>query len=150
MKDGRARRGSWLAAAIALLCLALPASASAEVFKGQTAQRKPVTIKATPEGELKKATWRWKAGCERKDLRLKTQTTVLKRAQRSKPGYFKAKGFYTAKFRDARIRFEVSMMGRLKRADRWAGTFAGKARVKLRNGDKTTCKLRRVDWAATS
>ncbi len=64
--------------------------------------------------------------------------------------YFKAKGSNTAKFRDARIRFNVSMMGRLKRPDRWAGTFAGKARVKLRNGDKTTCKLRRVDWAATS
>jgi hypothetical protein len=150
VKRGRAHKGGWLAAAIALLCLVLPASAAADTFRGQTSQRKPVTIETRPDGELRKGTWRWEAGCDRKNLRLKTQTTVLRNAQRSKPGYFKAKGSYKAKFRDARIRFEVAMTGRQKQPNRWAGTFAGKAFVDLKGGGNAVCKLRKVDWAAKS
>lgn len=138
------------AAIAALVALALPATAGAETFRGETVQGKPVTIKTKPTGELRKGTWRWKAGCERKDLRLRTQTTVLKSAKRSEPGYFKAKGSYTARFRDANIRFTVWIEGRRKRVDRWAGTFKAKARVKLKRGGRALCTLRRVRWAATN
>ncbi len=135
----------------ALVAMALPASAAAETFRGQTAQRKPVTIQTKPNDELRKATWRWNtANCSDRSLRLKTQTTVLKQPKRSKPGYFKAKGSYKVKYNDATIRFEVRTMGRQKRADRWSGTFSGKAFVDLKKGGDVVCKLRKIDWAATS
>lgn len=144
-----ARRGSWLAIAAALVCVALPATASAAEFRGKTAQGKPVSIKTNAAGELTRGVWQWGTGdCEKRNLRLKTQSTVLRKAQKSKPGYFKGKGRYKVNFKDAKIRFEVAMDGRQKRANRWKGTFKAEARVDLKRGGKTTCKLRRIDWSA--
>lgn len=137
-------------AAAAVALLALPAAASAERFSGETAQGKPVKIVSTPEGELRKATWRWQATCKRKGLRLRPMTTVLTTARRSKPGFFKGKGSYKVRARDARIRVFVAMVGRQKRPDRWTGTFKAKAYVDLKDGPKSVCKLRRIGWTAKS
>lgn len=135
----------------AAAALTLPASAAAETFRGETAQGKPVTLQTTPEGEVRKVVWRWNTtSCEDRDLRLKTQSTALKFPRSRKPGSFAADGSYVVDYSDARIRFKISAVGRLRSPNRWSGTFRAKALVNLDRGQDTTCKLRRIDWAARS
>lgn len=149
VRFGRASRGGSLAIAASLAALALPASASAETFRGKTVQGKPVTLQTRPDGEVRKVVWRWNTTtCEDSDLRLKTQSTVLKNPQ-GKPGSFSSKGAYTVKYSDAKIRFKIVSAGRQRSAGRWSGTFKAKAVVDLEDGDEVLCKLRRIDWAAT-
>lgn len=145
------RRGSLAAIAAAATLLALPALAAAETFRGQTAQGRPVTIETRPDRELRKAVWVWKTtGCSRGGLRLKTQTTRLRAPKQSRPGFFTAKGNYKIRFSDAKVRFEVESTGRQRSETRWSGTFRAKAFVKLDDGERLTCRLRPIDWAATS
>ncbi|MCD6014866.1 MAG: hypothetical protein K0R88_950 [Solirubrobacterales bacterium] len=144
-----ARRGSLLAVGAVLALLALPGSALAETFEGQTVQGKPVVIETRPNGELRKGTWRWKTKeCDEPGISLRTQFTRLRTPKRSKPGYFKAKGTYRVRFSDSKVRFEVSSTGRQRGSRRWAGSFKAKAFVDLNDGPRVTCKLRRIDWAA--
>lgn len=139
-----------LAIAASLAALALPVSASAESFRGKTAQGKPVTLQTRPDGEVRTVVWRWNTtACEDSDLRLKTQSTVLK-DPRGKPGSFASKGSYTVKYSDAKIRFKVISDGRQRSPGRWSGTFKARVFVDLEEGDEVFCKLRRIDWAATS
>jgi len=141
--------GSGLAIAAALIALALPASAAAETFRGKTAQGKPVTLETRPDGEVRKVVWRWNTGdCEDNDLRLKTQSTVLKSPRSREPGSFSAGGSYAVDYSDARIRFKVASDGRQLSPTQWSGTFRAKAIVNLDRGQDTSCRLRRIDWSA--
>jgi hypothetical protein len=149
VRGATARRGSLAAVGAAVAALALPAVAAAETFKGQTVQGKPVTIETRPDGQLRKATWRWSTkNCDEPGLRLKTQFTRLRDPKRSRPGYFKAKGTYRVRFSDSKVRFEVSSIGRQRSPQRWSGTFRAEAFVKLDDGRRVNCKLRRIEWAA--
>jgi len=142
-------RGSALAIATALVALALPASAVAETFRGKTAQGKPVTLETRPDGEVRKVVWRWNTGdCKDNDLRLKTQSTVLKSPRSRELGSFSAGGSYTVDYSDARIRFKVLSDGRQLSPTEWSGTFRAKAMVNLDRGPDTSCRLRRIDWTA--
>lgn len=151
MSARRSRRRLLLPCAVTVALL-LSASAAAETFRGKTAQGKPVTLSTKPDGEVRKVVWRWNTtSCEDDgELRLKTQSTVLKYPRSRRAGSFATDGAYVADFSDARIRFKVSAVGHQRSAQRWSGTFRAKARVNLDRGEDTTCKLRRVDWAATS
>jgi hypothetical protein len=134
--------------AIAVATLS-PAAAAAETFEGNTVQGKPVTIETRPDGELRKATWRWSTkDCDEPGIRLRTQFTRLRTPKRSKPGYFKAKGTYKVEFSDSDVRFEVASTGRQRSPERWNGTFKATALVKLEDGSKVNCRLRRIAWAA--
>ncbi len=142
-------RGNLLAIVAAVVALALPASAAAETFRGKTAQGKPVTLETRPDGEVRKVVWRWNTGdCKDNDLRLKTQSTVLKSPRSREPGSFSAGGSYNVAYSDARIRFEVRSDGRQVSPTEWSGTFRATAEVNLDRGQDTTCKLRRIDWTA--
>jgi hypothetical protein len=146
-----ARRGSLaaLAAAAAAAALVFPAAAAAETFTGKTVQGKRVVVETRPDGELRKASWRWNTkDCDRPGTSLRTQFTRLRTPKRSRPGYFKAKGTYRVKFSDSTVRFEVSRTGRQRSRRRWAGTFRARAFIKLDSGRRIECKLRRIDWAA--
>jgi hypothetical protein len=139
------------AIAVAAAALALPSAAAAETFRGKTAQGKPVSLETRPDGEVRKVTWRWRtSSCKDSNLRLKTQSTVLKSPRSRKPGRFASDGSYKVRFSDATIRFKVSAAGRQRSPNRWSGTFKAKAIVDLKRGRDTVCKLRRVDWAATT
>jgi hypothetical protein len=139
------------ALAVVATALALPSAAAAETFRGKTAQGKPVSLETRPDGEVRKVTWRWRtSSCKDSDLRLKTQSTVLKNPRSRKPGTFASKGSYVAEFSDATIRFKVSSAGRQRSPSRWSGTFKAKAIVDLKRGKDTVCKLRRISWAATT
>lgn len=136
---------------MSLAAVALPASAAAETFAGKTQQGKPVTIKTGPDGELRKASWRWSTtSCDQGNLRLRTQATVLKTPKRSKPGFFTAKGAYKSEFTDATIRFRIASTGRQRSPTRWSGTFKAEATVNLEDGPTVDCGLRRIGWAATA
>jgi hypothetical protein len=136
-------------AAAAVIAMAFPAGASAETFTGKTVQGKPVVIETRPDGELRKASWRWSTkNCDEPGVSLRTQFTRLRTPKRSRPGYFKAKGVYRAEFTDSTVRFEVSSIGRQRSRRRWAGTFRARAFINLDDGGRIECKLRRVEWAA--
>jgi hypothetical protein len=149
VRTGRARGWTLLAIGASLALLALPGSAAAETFTGRTVQGKQVVIETRPDGELRKATWRWNTkNCDEPGVTLRTQFTRLRTPKRSRPGYFKAKGTYRVEFSDSTVRFEVSSTGRQRGARRWAGTFRARAFVNLDAGGRVECKLRRVEWAA--
>lgn len=139
-----------MVASVAMVALLVPASAAAETFRGKTTQGKPVRIETRPDGELRKAVWRWETTTCAGDpgLRLLTQTTRLRTPNNSRPGFFRAKGVYRVRFSDAKVRFEVSGTGRQRTPERWTGSFRAKAFVKLDRGGRAVCRLRRIDWAA--
>lgn len=139
------------AVAVCAAALALPASASAETFRGQTAQGKPVILETRPDGSIRKVSWQWRTTkCTQGNLRLKTQTTVLKNPRSRRPGSFAVDGSYKVDYSDATIRFKVDSSGTQRSPNRWSGTFKAKAIVDLDRGEDTVCKLRRLNWAATT
>lgn len=151
VRTGRVRGWTPLAIGASLALLALPGSAAAETFTGTTVQGKQVVIETRPDGELRKASWRWNTkNCDEPGVTLRTQFTRLRTPERSRPGYFKAKGTYRVEFSDSTVRFEVSSTGRQRSHRRWAGTFRARALVNLDDGGRVECKLRRIDWAAKS
>jgi hypothetical protein len=149
VRTGRARSWTLLAIGTSLALLALPGAAAAETFTGKTVQGKQVVIETRPDGELRKATWRWSTkNCDEPGVTLRTQFTRLRTPKRSRPGYFKAKGTYRVEFSDSTVRFEVSSTGRQRSQRRWSGTFRARAFVDLDAGGRVECKLRRISWAA--
>jgi hypothetical protein len=131
--------------AAAFVMLALPASASADVWKGKTRQGRGVVVHTGTDGVVDGARIGWRAQCGHGTY--KSRTVFTPPLDTATTTTFMDAGTYTGHPRGYRARIWVRIAGTLA-DDAWTGTFKVRVRV-LKDGETVdTCRLRRVTWTA--
>lgn len=130
---------------------ALPASAGAETFQGNSAQGKKVVLTTTPNGELRRLSIRWRTRDCDNGSRMHTRwTSFVQPVDESRPGSFADQGAFTTHYSDATVRFVTAARGSQGASGRWSGTFKIKAHiVRKPGGSVDDCRLGPISWNAS-
>src|SRR5215212_9369984 len=131
--------------ALAALTAALPATASAATWRGETSQGRGVVVHTGGDGSVDRARIGWKARCAHGTYR--SRTLFVPPLDSASSTAFEDAGSYRAHPPGYRARIWVRISGTLD-GSRWSGTFRVRVRVS-RDGERVdTCRLRRVRWRA--
>ena len=125
--------------------LALPASASADVWKGKTRQGRGVVVHTGDDSVVDGARIGWRARCSHGTY---TSRTVFRPPlDTATTTTFIDTGNYRGHPEGYRARIWVRIAGTLA-DDVWTGTFKVRVRVIKAGETVDTCRLRRLRWTA--
>ena len=131
----------------AALLAALPATADASVFRGETAKGRPASVVTGSDGLLRAARVNWRTSCSSGSFA--TKTSFLRPHDVSTPGTFRDSGMYRTRANGYRFRTTASIRGTKVGDRRWRGRFSAKVLVTRKGRYVDTCRLRRLSWSAT-
>jgi hypothetical protein len=132
-------------AVCAAAALTLPASASADVWKGKTRQGRGVVVHTGTDGVVDGARIGWRARCSHGTY--KSRTDFLPPLDTATATTFADAGTYRGHPEGYRARIWVRIVGTLA-DDAWTGTFKVRVRVLKAGETVDTCRLRRLHWTA--
>lgn len=136
-----------LVLSIALL-IAIPAVASAAIFRGETSQGRDVVLKTTDTGKPYRVNISFRAPCN-DGKRLKAGTFFRSPFDRRTRRRVRDAGSYEFRLGDERIEADVAMRGRRVRRGKWRGRYEGDFVVR-KNGRKIAeCHTPVIRWSAT-
>ena len=131
--------------ALAALAAALPATASAATWKGETGQGRGVVVHTGGDGSVDRARIGWKARCANGTY--KSRTLFVSPLDSTSSTAFEDAGTYRGHPRGYRARISVRISGTLDDGT-WSGTFRVRVRVSRDGEHVDTCRLRRLRWSA--
>lgn len=137
------RRSAILTAAV---LAALPATADAAVFRGDTSQGRPASVVIGSDGLLRAARVNWRTSCRSGSF--KTKTSFLRPHDASTAESFRDSGTYRSRGDGYRFRTTASIRGHKSGEGRWRGRFSAKVLVSRNGRYVDTCRLRRLNWSA--
>jgi hypothetical protein len=127
------------------LLAAVPATADAAVFRGDTSQGRPASLVIGSDGLLRAARVNWRTEC--RSGRFKTKTSFLRPHDASAPESFRDSGTYRTRGAGYRFRTTASVRGHKVGERRWRGRFSAKVLVTRDGRYVDTCRLRRLNWS---
>ena len=137
------RRSGLLTAA---LLAALPATADAAIFRGETSRGRPASVVIGSDGLLRAARVNWRTDC--RSGTFSTKTIFLRPHDASTPESFRDSGTYRTRGNSYRFRTTASIRGTRMSERRWRGRFSAKVLVTRKGRYVDTCRLRRLSWSA--
>jgi hypothetical protein len=140
-------RARFVLLAVCVSVAALPATAEAATWKGETRQGRAVVVRTDAGGVVERVRIGWKARCANGTY--KSRTLFLPPLDTATTSSFADAGSYSAHPRGYRARIWVRIAGSLDADEQtWSGTFRVRVRV-FKGGERVdTCRLRRLRWSA--
>jgi hypothetical protein len=133
--------------AVCAVAAAVPATASAETWRGKTKQGRGIVVHTGADGVVERARIGWRARCAHG--RYSSQTIFRPPLDSATETTFMDKGSYRGHPEGYRARIWVRIAGTLDAASgRWSGTFKVRVRVTKEGELVDTCRLRRLRWSA--
>ena len=151
MTVGRARgRTAVVACALALIALALPAVAGAELYRGQTDQGRMISVRTGADDRPLKVRVRWfTLGCEDPDASYSGLATFRRPFDvATKTEFADRRVQHFSQDDDIRINVFARVRGTLT-SDTWTGVFRATAVIRRHGRFLDRCTFGPVDWSAT-
>jgi hypothetical protein len=129
------------------LALAVPATAEARMWRGETNQGRAVSVRTAADELVDQVRVSWRAPCKRGHY--VSRTLFRPPLDVSETDLFEHAGTYRKRLPGGfRARHVVFVRGRLGADDRWTGVFRVRTRVSRNGHEVDRCRLGRVRWSA--
>ena len=129
--------------------LAVPGTAEAATFRGETSQGRPAKLRAGADGP-NYFSLRWRLNCTN-NLYINTRTRFEPEFKQRTPDRLVDGGSYASPVDDQGYKFRAQVRVDATRASatRWTGTFRAKAVVRRRGAIVGRCAAKTISWQVT-
>jgi len=133
--------------AVCGVVLVAPPAAGAKTWRGKTAQDRPVMVRTSGDGLVKRVRISWRAKCRKGNYT--STTSFVPPFDASTTATFEDEGSYSVDLRRGlRARHTAFLSGSLDAKGVWRGTFRVRTRVTRNGRFVDSCRLKGERWSA--